>query len=81
MDAVLPLVSIGLGIGLFGEYVRTTALGLVGAAVGMVLLVSGIVALDTSSLIHRQQRQERQRRGRGRVTARSPWGRLARVAS
>jgi hypothetical protein len=47
----------------------------------MVLLVSGIVALDTSSLIHRQQRQERQRRGRGRVTARSPWGRLAPVAS
>jgi len=62
MDAVLPMVSIGLGVGLFGEHVRTTAFGLAGAAAGIVLLVVGIVALDTSPVVRRQQCQERQQR-------------------
>jgi drug/metabolite transporter (DMT)-like permease len=63
MDAVLPIASIGLGIGLFGEHVRTTPFGLTGAAVGVVLLVTGIIMLDTSPLIRRQQREERKQRG------------------
>lgn len=48
MDAVLPTVSIGLGVGLFGEHVRTTPLGLAGAGAGIALLIVGIVMLDTS---------------------------------
>ena len=63
MDAVLPMVSIGLGIGLFGEHVRTTSLGLAGAAAGIVALVIGIVMLDTSPVIRRHQREERTQRG------------------
>jgi hypothetical protein len=62
MDAVLPIVSIGLGVGLFGEHVRTTVFGLTGATVGIVLLVAGIVMLDTSPVVRRQQRQESQQR-------------------
>jgi drug/metabolite transporter (DMT)-like permease len=62
MDAVLPMVSISLGVGLFGEHVRTTAPGLAGAAAGIVLLVVGIVTLDTSPVVRRQQRLEREQR-------------------
>jgi hypothetical protein len=62
MDAVLPMVSIGLGVGLFGEHVRTTAWGLVGAAAGIIALVAGILLLDTSPVVRRQQRQERKER-------------------
>ncbi|PZS38192.1 MAG: hypothetical protein DLM62_15070 [Pseudonocardiales bacterium] len=65
MDAVLPMVSIGLGIGLFGEHVRTTVFGLAGAAAGTALLVIGIIMLDTSPVIRRQQREERKQRGDG----------------
>jgi drug/metabolite transporter (DMT)-like permease len=63
MDAALPMVSVGLGIGLFGEHVRTSVLGLAGAAAGVVLLVIGIVMLDTSPVIRRHQREERKQRG------------------
>jgi hypothetical protein len=62
MDAVLPMVSIGLGVGLFGEHIRTTVVGLIGAAVGIVALLVGIVMLDTSPVVRRQQRRERQDR-------------------
>jgi uncharacterized membrane protein len=62
MDAVLPMVSIGLGVGLFGEHIRTTWYGLTGAAAGILALVIGIVVLDTSPVVRRQQRQERQQR-------------------
>jgi drug/metabolite transporter (DMT)-like permease len=62
MDAVLPMVSIGLGVGLFDEHIRTTPFGLTGATVGIVALVAGIVMLDTSPVVRRQQRQEREQR-------------------
>lgn len=63
MDATLPLVSIGLGIGLFGEVVRTSTWGLVGAGVGIAALVVGIVALDTSPNVQRQDRAEQEESG------------------
>lgn len=59
MDATLPLVGIALGVALFDEQIRTGALALAGAAVGLALLVAGIVALDTSPLVRREQRYER----------------------
>jgi hypothetical protein len=62
IDGVLPLVSIGLGIGLFGESVRTTALGLAGAGIGILLLVVGIIALDTSPVVRKEQRIEERER-------------------
>ena len=60
MDASLPLVSIGLGIGLFGDAVRTSWWGLTGAGVGILLLVVGIVGLDTSPSVRRQDEAEQQ---------------------
>ena len=62
IDAVLPMVAIGLGIGLFHESVRTTAFGLAGAGIGIVLLLVGIVALDTSPVVRKEQRIEEQER-------------------
>lgn len=58
MDAALPLVSISIGVALFGEQIRTGALALTGTAAGLVLLLIGIIGLDTSSLIRRQQQVE-----------------------
>lgn len=60
MDATLPLVSVGLGIGLFGDTVRTDALGLGGAATGVVLLILGIILLDTSPNVRREDEAEQQ---------------------
>ncbi len=53
MDAVLPAAGIALGIALFGEEIRTGALPLLGAAVGLVLLIAGTILLDTSPLVRR----------------------------
>ncbi|HET7386106.1 MAG TPA: DMT family transporter [Nocardioidaceae bacterium] len=58
IDAVLPLVAIALGVGLFGEPVRTSLWGLGGAGLGIVLLLVGIVALDTSPVVRKEQRLE-----------------------
>ncbi|MDN5750369.1 MAG: DMT family transporter [Pseudonocardia sp.] len=58
-DAVLPLVAISLGVGLFGEQITTTVPGLTGAAVGLALLITGIVGLDTSPVVRKEQRIER----------------------
>lgn len=60
MDATLPLVSVGLGIGLFGETVRTGTPGLAGAVVGVVLLIVGIVLLDTSPNVRQEDEVEQQ---------------------
>jgi drug/metabolite transporter (DMT)-like permease len=55
IDATLPLIAIGLGVGLFGEHIRTSFLGLAGASVGLVLVLAGIVGLDTSPVVRREQ--------------------------
>lgn len=60
IDSLLPLVAIAIGVGLFGEQVRTTVLGFTGAAVGLALLIGGIVALDTSPVVRKEQRIERE---------------------
>jgi hypothetical protein len=59
MDAVLPTVAIALGVGLFGEPIRTSWWGLAGASAGLALLITGIVALDTSRVVRRQQQLEK----------------------
>jgi len=60
IDAVLPLVAVGLGVYLFHEPVRTTVVGLVGGGVGLLLMIGGIVGLDTSPLVRHAQRLERE---------------------
>ncbi len=60
IDATLPLVAIALGVGLFHEPVRTSTLGVVGAAAGILLVVVGIVGLDTSPVVRHEQRIERE---------------------
>ncbi|RCW46188.1 hypothetical protein DFQ14_102491 [Halopolyspora algeriensis] len=64
MDATLPLVSIAIGVTLFGEQVRTGILAFAGTSVGLILLIGGIVMLDTSSVIRRQQQIEHQDKDR-----------------
>ncbi|HET8603143.1 MAG TPA: DMT family transporter [Marmoricola sp.] len=64
IDSVLPLVAIALGVGLFGETIRTTWWGLAGAAVGLVLLVVGIVGLDTSPVVRKEQQIEKEEQER-----------------
>ena len=64
MDSTLPLVAIGLGVGLFGETIRTAPWALAGTGLGLVLLIAGILVLDASPVVRRQQRiDERERDG------------------
>lgn len=58
MDATLPLVAIGLGLGLFGEAIRTSTLGLAGGCLGLFVAVAGIALLDTSPLVRHEQHLE-----------------------
>jgi hypothetical protein len=64
IDAVLPATAIALGMGLFGETVNTSWSGLTGAGVGLALLIGGIIGLDTSRTVRRQQRIEDQQQRR-----------------
>jgi drug/metabolite transporter (DMT)-like permease len=57
VDSTLPMVSIGLGVFVFGEQVNTSALALLGGCAGLALLIVGIVALDTSGVVREQQRR------------------------
>ena len=63
-DSVLPLVAIALGVGLFGESIRTSWWGLCGATVGLALLMVGIIALDTSPVVRKEQRLEQEEQQR-----------------
>jgi drug/metabolite transporter (DMT)-like permease len=60
LDATLPLVAIAIGVWLFNEQIRTTAFGLGGAAVGIALLIIGIIGLDTSPVVRREQQIEQE---------------------
>lgn len=62
MDAANPAIAVSLGVVLLGESVRTGLLPLLGTGVGIALLVGGIVALDTSPLVRRVQREEQRER-------------------
>jgi drug/metabolite transporter (DMT)-like permease len=62
VDSTLPMVSIGLGVFVFGEQVNTSALALIGGGVGLALLVTGIVVLDTSGVVREEQRREKRQR-------------------
>jgi drug/metabolite transporter (DMT)-like permease len=59
LDAVQPLVAIGVGLLLFGESVASSTGRLAAAAVGLVVLLAGIVALDTSPVVHRLHQRQR----------------------
>ena len=52
IDATEPTVAVVIGFAIFDEQVRLTALSLAGTAVGIVVLIIGVVALDTSPLVH-----------------------------
>ncbi len=58
MDAANPLVGITIGIVLFDETISTATWHLAGAVVGVVLLVAGVILVDTSPLVLRIQRDE-----------------------
>lgn len=64
LDSALPLVAIGLGVGLFGEQIRTSALGLAGASLGVTLLLIGIIGLDTSPVVRKEQQMQREQQER-----------------
>lgn len=64
MDAVNPLLSITVGLVVLHERIDVSGWHLVGALGGVVLLVVGILLVDTSPLVRRVQRleDEQQRR-------------------
>ncbi|WP_236242669.1 DMT family transporter [Streptomyces sp. CC228A] len=53
IDATEPAVAVTVGVAVFGETVRTGTLSLALAAVGVAVLLAGIVLLDTSPLFRR----------------------------
>jgi drug/metabolite transporter (DMT)-like permease len=65
IDSLLPLGAVALGLIMFGEQVRTSAWALAGAGAGVLLLVAGIVLLDTSPVVRKEQRIERAERQQG----------------
>ena len=60
IDSLLPLGAIALGLTMFGEQVNTSAWALAGGVAGLALLVTGIVLLDTSPVVRKEQRIERE---------------------
>jgi hypothetical protein len=60
IDTTLPLVAVGLGVALFDEPVRTSVLGIAGAVFGLALMIAGIVTLDTSPVVRREDRLEKE---------------------
>lgn len=70
LDTFEPTVAVLIGITVFGGHVRTGALPVAGTAIGIVTLVIGIFALDTSPVVHKlgaRQRKTRQGDGEGCV--------------
>jgi drug/metabolite transporter (DMT)-like permease len=60
MDTANPSLSIAIGVAVLGETINTSPLHLAGAAGGLVLLLGGVVVIDTSPLVRRVQRVENQ---------------------
>ncbi len=58
MDAANPIVGIAIGLALFDERVDLSGWHLPGAIVGVMLLVVGVILLDTSPLVQRVQDAE-----------------------
>lgn len=79
-DSVEPLVAIGLGLVLFGERVRTAPLALAGATGGIALLLTGVVLLDTSPVVHRLHRDEQRQRDEERAPGEPENRRRAQIA-
>jgi len=77
VDAVDPAVAIIFGIVLFHEHIRS-GVWLIGIGLGLAFLLSGIILLDTSPLIHclqRVQRSERREERQASTGGRDPAGR------
>jgi drug/metabolite transporter (DMT)-like permease len=71
-----PLVSIAIGIGLFGDHVQTTGGRLVGEVLAMIVLLAGVFSLTRSPLVVHVKSEEAEdvrllsgRRGEGSGTA------------
>lgn len=62
MDAANPIVGITIGMFLFHETIDTRTWHLAGALVGVILLVGGVIIVDTSPLVRRVQRVEARQR-------------------
>jgi hypothetical protein len=60
MDAANPCLSIAIGVAVLGESVNTGVWHLAGAAAGLALLVGGVIVIDTSPLVRRVQRVEKE---------------------
>lgn len=73
VDSVDPAVAIVFGIVLFHEHIRS-GIWLTGIASGIVMLMAGILLLDTSPLIQSLQAVERQQRERMDVGTRRVHG-------
>lgn len=61
MDLTVPLTAILIGILLFNEVIRTAPLAVAGALIGVGTAVTGIIMLDLSPVVRREQRIESQR--------------------
>ncbi|HEX5560192.1 MAG TPA: DMT family transporter [Nocardioidaceae bacterium] len=59
MDAANPVLAIAVGIGVLDETVSTGTWNIVGAVTGVVLLVAGVLVVDTSPVVRRVQRVEK----------------------
>lgn len=66
IDSLLPLTAIALGLFMFGDQVRTTPWALAGAVGGVLLLLAGIVLLDISPVVRKEQKIERAEQQRAR---------------
>lgn len=60
MDTANPMISIAIGVAIFGESIDTAPWHLAGGAAGLVLLLVGIVVVDSSPVVRRMQREERE---------------------
>lgn len=65
MDAANPVLTAAVGVTVFGESIATGVWNLLGTALGLTLLVGGVILVDTSPLVCRVQRLEAARRTPG----------------